>query len=129
MQFTAPEEASAQPQPEPTASTSASAAGPPLDKEGVRRVIREHLPAIRECYEPELKKRPNLKGKLVARFMIAEDGKVASVDMADSKLPSPKVVECAGKVFETMVFPRPAAGMQLITYPIELMPEVVTEWK
>lgn len=100
-----------------------------LDKEGVRRVIREHLPQISACYEPELKKHPNLKGKLIARFMIAEDGKVASVDMADSKLPNAKVVECAGKVFETMVFPRPAAGMQLITYPIDLMPEVTTEWK
>jgi len=127
----APDASASSPSTQPSiAAPSASAPqGPPLSAEAVRGVIRDKLPEIGACYEPELKKHPNLRGKLVARFMIDEEGKVASVDMSSSKLPNEKVVDCAGKVFETMVFPRPPAGMVLITYPIDLMPEVTTEWK
>lgn len=117
---------------EPAASASASgasSASPVLDKDSVRQVIRDRYTEIRACYEPQLKRQPNLKGTVIARFMIGEDGSVASVDMTSSKLPSTKVVDCVGQVFSTMKFPRPANGMILITYPIQLMPEVTTEWQ
>jgi outer membrane biosynthesis protein TonB len=108
---------------------SASASSGLLNKDSVRQVIRDRYSEIRACYETQLKKQPNLHGTVVARFMVNEDGTVASVDMSSSKLPAKSVVECAGKIFSTMRFPPPPNGMILITYPIELMPEVTTEWK
>jgi hypothetical protein len=121
---------------EPAASAPAaevdagvSEAGALLSKESVRQVIRDRYTEIRACYEKELKKKPNLHGTVTARFMISEDGSVASVDMASSKLPSAPAVECVGEIFKTMKFPPPPNGMILITYPIQLMPEVTTDWQ
>jgi len=123
---------------EPTASASSAAPDPDagsseggalLSKESVRQVIRDRYTEIRACYEKELKKKPNLHGTVTARFMISEDGSVASVDMSSSKLPSKPAVECVGEIFKTMKFPPPPNGMILITYPLQMMPEVTTDWQ
>jgi hypothetical protein len=113
------------------ASASPSASTPTqvlsLSKESVRQVIHDRLPEIRACYEKEFKKKPNLRGTVIARFMIAESGAVGTVDMSSSKLPSPQAVECIGQVFSSMQFPPPSNGMLLITYPIDLQPEVTKQ--
>src|SRR5262249_32797167 len=62
---------------DPTAAT----AGPiishgQLDKEIVRRVIRQHLNEVKYCYEQELVRTPTLAGRLLVGFTIAADGRV-----------------------------------------------------
>ncbi|NJM09901.1 MAG: FHA domain-containing protein [Bdellovibrionaceae bacterium] len=47
-----------------------------MDKEAIRRVIREHIREIRSCYEKELQRSPDLYGKIVLEWDIEEEGRV-----------------------------------------------------
>jgi|GEM_PF-5415537 len=120
-----PEQASAT---EPAGSASAAggqeAPPDPLDKDSVRAVIRSWYPEIKGCYERAFRDNQSLRGKVVARFMINEDGSVSSVDMSDSTMKKRDVVDCVGKLFGLMQFPKPENGMVLITYPLEFDAEV-----
>lgn len=105
-------------------------AGPPqlLSREAVQQVIRQWYPEVRGCYEREVRNQPNLRGKVVVRFMIGEEGKVLTVDMDSSEIDSPEVIDCVRKLFGLMEFPPPEKGMILITYPFEFeMEEKVVE--
>jgi TonB family protein len=53
-----------------------------LTKEEVGKVVRTHLGEVRYCYESAMVRSPNLEGKLVASFVILQDG---SVDKAQAK--------------------------------------------
>ncbi len=130
-------------QPSPSADTATSAAEPaesasaapaasatsdvppgPLDKTSIRTVIRSWYPEVKGCYERAFRDNQSLHGKVIARFMIGEDGSVSSVDMSDSTIKNKEVTDCVGKLFGLMRFPKPANGMVLITYPLEFDSEI-----
>jgi len=108
----------------PAASSASEAPPGPLSKEAIRGVIRSWYPEIKGCYERAFRDDQSLRGKVIARFMINEDGSVASVDMSESTLRKQDVIDCVGKLFELMRFPKPDNGMVLITYPLEFESEV-----
>src|SRR6478609_9903326 len=47
-----------------------------LDREIVRRVVRQHLNEVRYCYEQALARKPALSGRVVAHFSITPGGTV-----------------------------------------------------
>lgn len=56
-----------------------------LDKELVRRVVRQHINEIRYCYQRELSLVPSLAGRVVVKFVIGAGDRVTS-----SRLSSPR---------------------------------------
>ena len=64
------------------------------DPDEISAVVNRHNAAIQSCYQRELRRNPNLKGKLVVRFTIAPSGRVKDVQLISSTLNSPRVERC-----------------------------------
>jgi len=88
--------------------------------EVVQKMVMEHRPTVRKCYEAALKELPGLQGDLVIHFVLDPEGKVkkAELNQEMSTLKSPKVTECAINVIKGIKFPPSSRGMQSeINYP------------
>lgn len=89
-----------------------------LDKELIRRVIHEHLPQIRYCYEKELSRNPGLFGKVATQFTISADGNVQSAEVQQSTMNNAEVERCITSKIRTWVFPKPkGGGVVIVKYP------------
>ena len=64
------------------------------DANAVRSVVEAHSPAIEYCYNRELKRNPDLKGKIVVKFTITPAGKVINPKIILSTLNSESVERC-----------------------------------
>lgn len=62
--------------------------------EAIQEVLLEHNSAIRYCYERELKRNPNLKGKLSVRITVGADGHVTKAEIVNSTLNNARVERC-----------------------------------
>ncbi len=81
-----------------------------LPKEVIQRVINQHKQQIRYCYETQLQRQQNLKGRIEMKWVIAATGRVATVRVNDSSMRSPPVERCIAAKIKTWVFPPPAGG-------------------
>src|SRR5690348_10466729 len=96
---------------------------PPLgaiDPEAVRKVIRDHVPQVRWCYEQELASHPGVEGKLTIRWHIDADGRTsnASVQPDATTIASEALVRCVMTRLATWEFPKPShGGVAVVTYP------------
>lgn len=89
-----------------------------LDKEIIRRVIKQHLAQIRYCYEKELVRSPGLFGKVATRFTISANGRVQSASVAQSTLKNSEVERCITAKIRTWKFPKPkGGGIVIVKYP------------
>ncbi len=64
------------------------------DRDAVAAVVAKHISAIQFCYQRELKRSPNLKGKVVVRFVITPQGTIETVTILASTLGNPAVENC-----------------------------------
>ncbi len=78
-----------------------------MDKEAIRRVIREHIREIRSCYERELQRSPDLYGKIVLEWDIEEEGRVSRVVTKSNALGNDNVANCIMARLKTWKFPDP----------------------
>ena len=89
-----------------------------MDREAIRRVIREHLKEIRNCYERELQRSPELYGKLVLEWDIEEAGRVTRCVVKSNALGNDNVANCISSRLKTWKFPDPPAGViGRVSYP------------
>lgn len=89
-----------------------------LDKEIIRRVIKEHIAQIRYCYEKELVRSPGLFGKVATSFTIGGDGHVQSASVTESTLKNDEVERCITAKIRTWEFPKPkGGGVVIVKYP------------
>jgi len=89
-----------------------------LDKEIIRRVIKENLSQIRYCYERELTKSPGLFGKVQIKFIIAATGLVSNSQVEESTMKNAKVEQCIVQKVRGWRFPKPkGGGIVIVTYP------------
>jgi TonB family protein len=89
-----------------------------LDKEIIRRVVRQHRNEIRYCYEKSLVKDPSLGGKVDVKFVISATGSVASAVVAQSTVGDKDVEGCIAKKVRRWVFPAPkGGGVVIVRYP------------
>ncbi len=63
-------------------------------QDAIQKVLLAHIPAIRYCYERELKRNPELKGKVTVRITIGPDGLVKEANIAASTLNDERVERC-----------------------------------
>ncbi len=91
-----------------------------LDKEIIRRVVRQHRNEIRYCYEKQLQKNPKLSGEVKVKFIISGTGSVMSAVVSDSTLKNSKVQQCMTKKIRRWVFPEPkGGGTVIVNYPFK----------
>jgi TonB family protein len=92
-----------------------------LDKEIVRRVVRSHVKEIKFCYERELQHEPGLHGRVSVRFVVAPDGRVATVGITESTVGNPRVDRCVADAVQRWEFPQAReGGVTFVTYPFVL---------
>lgn len=92
-----------------------------LDKEIIRRVVRQHRREIKYCYESELQKNKELQGRVVVRFTISATGSVVAATVKESNLKNPSVENCMTGKIRRWVFPEPkGGGIVIVNYPFNL---------
>ena len=89
-----------------------------LDKEIIRRVVRENANQIRYCYERELTRTPGLYGKITMKWTISGEGRVTSSSVAETQMKDANVENCLARRIRGWNFPKPkGGGIVVVTYP------------
>lgn len=92
-----------------------------MDREGVRKVIRECTPEIKACYNQGLKKVPDDKGRISIRVEVNHKGNVLKSEVKESDLKNAEVGKCVADVIKKRHFPGPAEGViAVIDFPFFL---------
>lgn len=90
----------------------------PIDRSLIDRVVKQHLGAIRHCYQRELATDPTLTGKVKVKFMVARDGTVSAASTTHDSLGSEAATSCILQQFRRMRFPTPrGGGLVSVQYP------------
>jgi hypothetical protein len=89
-----------------------------IDREAVRRVIRSISSQIRSCYERQLRSDDTLRGKIVIKFEIVEQGRVRASRASSSSMNNPTVENCVAARIREARFPEPPTGtVAVIDFP------------
>lgn len=89
-----------------------------LSRGPIQKVIRSHLTQIKRLYEQQLKKNPNLVGKVVLTFVIAADGTVKSVKVTNTTVGDEAFEKALMKIVKKWKFPKPVGGGEvMVSYP------------
>ena len=92
-----------------------------LDREIIRRVVRQHRGEIKFCYEGELQKNKGLEGRVTVRFTISATGSVVSAVVKESTLNNAAVERCMTDKIRRWIFPEPkGGGIVMVNYPFNL---------
>ena len=85
-----------------------------LDKEIIRRVVREHMNEIKYCYERQLNTNPGLAGKVSMKWVIQGRGRVQAVSVASTTVKNTKVESCLASRIKRWRFPKPKGGIVIV---------------
>ncbi|MCX7945296.1 MAG: TonB family protein [Deltaproteobacteria bacterium] len=88
-----------------------------MDQAKINAIIKSKQKALQDCYERELRKNPNLSGKIVVRFTIGEDGKVTDVRIESDSMGSAEVADCLISRIRRWIFPKPDEGSVTVSVP------------
>jgi len=114
---------------------SVSVAGVPVEKisvstinpDEIRRILRDHIPQFRYCYQAELDTNKNpegLQGRMNFKFSIGGNGRVTKSEIQSEEISSDKVRDCIKKVLGGIQFPSPGVGKTVdVSQPINFYPK------
>jgi len=89
-----------------------------VDKRVVQKVVRQHTPELRECYEKELAVTPNLSGQLLFRWVISPQGAVEDVSILENTTNNTNLESCITDAIKFWRFPSPkGGGKAVVQYP------------
>lgn len=101
-----------------------SAVSGSIDKEIIRRVIRDHINEVKACYEAELGVDSTLFGRAMVQFTIAASGEVIASVLQSSTLHNPAVENCTVAAVRRWRFPKPiGGGIVIVSYPFIYVPQ------
>jgi TonB family protein len=90
----------------------------PMDPSQISRVVAAHRGEVKGCYERELKRAPDLRGKVTVHFEIQATGKVAAVSVSSNTTGSEPLGTCTSEQVVKWVFPKPrGGGIVIVNYP------------
>jgi len=81
-----------------------------LDSAALQRAVRRKMGAVKACYEKQLKRNPNLSGKIVIVFMVGGNGRVSSVEVDQNTMGNKEVGSCIVRQVKRWIFPKPEGG-------------------
>lgn len=87
-----------------------------MDREAIRRVFREHLREIRNCYEREMRRSPDRYGEIVLEWEIDDGGRVARCIVKNNDLGNDAVGDCIVTRLKAWRFPNGQTGR--VIYPL-----------
>ncbi len=94
-----------------------------IDKDIIRRIVRNHINEVRSCYNAGLSKDPNLRGRVAVMFTIGPSGKVVRSAIAESSVGDRNVANCVSNAVRRWKFPKPqSGGSAMVTYPFTFAP-------
>jgi hypothetical protein len=93
-----------------------------VDRDALARYVKARLKAIQNCYEKELKRNPNLKGKVVVRFNIMPTGRTGGIEVEENTLGNDAVGSCIRTVIRSWVFPFKPDDEVPVAYPFVFSP-------
>lgn len=94
-----------------------------LDREIIRRIIRQHQAEYKYCYEKQLNKKRDLNGKIVVKFTISGNGSVIQASVAQSTMGDSNVESCLLSHIRRWIFPEPkGGGLVIVNYPFVFKP-------
>lgn len=89
-----------------------------LSKPAINAVVRQHLAAIKCCYESQTQRSPGLAGSVVVGWKIEPSGVVSRAWIVEKTLDSQTAVDCMGEEICGWTFPPMAAPTVVGRYPI-----------
>ncbi|MFP2931551.1 TonB family protein, partial [Pyxidicoccus sp. 3LG] len=93
-----------------------------VDRNALARYVRSRLKSIQACYEKELKRNPNLKGKVVVRFTIKTNGRVGDFEIEENTLGNEAVGSCIRTTIRGWTFPFKPDSDTGVSYPFVFSP-------
>ncbi|MCP3138535.1 TonB family protein [Pyxidicoccus xibeiensis] len=93
-----------------------------VDRNALARYVRSRLKSIQSCYEKELKRNPNLKGKVVVRFTIKTNGRVGDFEIEENTLGNEAVGSCIRTTIRGWTFPFKPDSDTGVSYPFVFSP-------
>ena len=98
-----------------------------VDPDTIRKLLREHIPQFRYCYQNELDVNKNpegLQGRMNFRFVIGSNGRVTRSEITSEEITSDKVRDCIKNVLQGIQFPAPSGGKTVEVYqPMNFYPK------
>lgn len=98
-----------------------------IDPDAIRRLLRDHIPQFRYCYQSELDTNKNpdgLQGRMNFKFIIGSNGKVQRSEITSDEITSDKVRDCIKNVLHGIQFPAPSGGKTVEVYqPMNFYPK------
>ncbi len=88
-----------------------------LSAEQINRVVRANSAAIRYCYEVEVQRQPNLRGRIEIQWRINLQGGVTMSRVDSTTMNNPRVEGCMVRQIRRWTFPQPDGGEVVVTYP------------
>jgi TonB family protein len=92
--------------------------GAGIDKDIVRKVVKDNTQKLQYCYEKTLLANPGIEGKVTATFTIGTDGSVGDVKTAGVH---PDVEACVADAVKAFRFPPSQAKVE-VSYPFTFKP-------
>ncbi len=86
-------------------------------KSDIQKVVSRKSRSIRFCYEKELQRRRNLKGKVKLVWVIGLSGKVESVSILQDTMHNSRMNSCFKRQIKRWRFNKPQGGKCKIAYP------------
>ena len=95
-----------------------------MDPDTIRRILMDHLPQFRFCYQKELdKSNKEFSGRITLNFVIGASGYVTRAGVKESSMPA-KVKGCVVNVLKGIPFPSPrGGGVVEVTQPMNFYPK------
>ncbi len=81
-----------------------------LDPKVIDRILREHMPQFRHCYQGELSKNPDARGSVNMDFTIGSSGRVTATNSKSRGSVSRSTAGCVNQVLSRIQFPSPKGG-------------------
>ena len=89
-----------------------------FNKKIIKRVVRRNKKALTNCYERQLRKKPNLKGRITISWRIGAAGTVGMVKVKNNGMGDSAVASCLVSRIKGWKFPAPSGGGAVdIAYP------------
>ena len=88
----------------------------------IKKVMRRRLGGIKRCYEKRLKRNPDLRGKVVIRFVIHQGGKIIEVEVVENTTGDPELAACIRARVAAIRFGSTDGGETVVVYPFILAP-------
>lgn len=93
-----------------------------LDSGAVARVVQSRMRMVQDCYNRELKRDPNLAGKIEIEFTIGEDGSITDARVSSNQMGSDAVATCIVGRIRRWRFPKPDGGSVTVNFPFIFTP-------